>query len=102
MKRNKSYPLPLYFIGKVLKDSNNKFGSLKHDYYLFLMDKENSNECYAISYENGTYWFEKETGLLIKSTKENTKLYTYYNNCVNDKMVEPPDTTGLEIHNVDN
>ena len=46
MKRNKSYPLPLYFIGKVLKDSNNKFGSLKHDYYLFLMDKENSNECW--------------------------------------------------------
>ena len=46
MKRYKSYPLPLYFIGKVLKDSNNKFGSLKHDYYLFLMDKENSNECW--------------------------------------------------------
>ncbi len=64
MKRNKSYPLPLYFIGKVLKDSNNKFGSLKHDYYLFLMDKENSNECYAVSYFANGDWIKGKIGTL--------------------------------------
>ena len=62
MKRNKSYPLPLYFIGKVLKDSNNKFGSFKRDYYLFLTDKETSNECYAVSYFVNGDWIKGKIG----------------------------------------
>ena len=85
MKRNKSYPLPLYFIGKVLKDSNNEFGSFKKDYYLFLMDKENSNECYAVSYFVNGDWIKGKIGTLEDLDDSNiiilkvAPLYEYMN-----------------------
>ena len=57
-------------------------------------------DCYIIEEKNKKDYFEQNTGLLRGSESDATSNYIYYEfNCVNDDMIEKPDTTGMELSN---
>ena len=96
------FDFPITF--SIEKEELRGFKGLRNIIISNMMEEEfDGTMCYAISFFDTKYYFEKSTGLLRKIIDNSGYATEYYYefNCLNDDMVKKPDTSGITLRETD-